>query len=373
MSDGYGGFPAAPQGNPAYSGNAAFAAPAAPTQPTARKPQLNMGAKDPLLKKAHQKVGKVMFDKENISTPPAQRVFQLTVLTLLPFFVYATVLYLFSHKFYSAPGGCIAAFCIVVGVCGLQYMVVDHCTRRPAQKWKKWVGGLGGVSAFAGLIVGLYIHYEWMLLNAKYTNMMKYSNVAASQPALQFEDAGSLLFTEGTTVDRTRAVGYRNIRTSQTMCVAPVVDGQMSPTDPIVFFAIGVNCCGWRSSFHCDDAAKSGTRGGLLMLEPDRLVSPAMEWAVDGDFNGEAFEAAIELQKSVFAVSAAKHHRMLRWVKDPLADIDNYRKRGLEACIISCVGFFIVSGLMIVNDVVAEGNRQKALAAQLIKSGASQA
>jgi len=208
-----------------------------------------------------------------------------------------------------------------------------------------------------------------MLFHFKYTNMMKYTNVAASQPALQFADAGSLLFTEGTTVDRTRAVGYRDIRTSQTLCVAPVVDSQMAATDETVFFAVGVNCCGWRASFHCDDSAKGGTRGGLLMLEPDMLVSPAMEWAVDGAFNFKSFEAAIDLQKSVFAVSAAKHHRMVRWVQDPLADIDNYRKRGLEAGILSCFAFLLTAVGLIVHDVLAEGVRQKKLAAQFMKTG----
>jgi len=319
--------------------------------------------------KAHAKVGKTAFNKENVSTPPAQRVFQLTVLCLGPFIIFVTLMLTTMFQFYNSPVGVLLAFCAIAGLCVMQYLVVDQCTRKPAQKWKKFLGFFGALCAVAGVGVGLCIHYEWMLFHAKYTNMMKYTNVAASQPALQFEDAGSLLFTEGTTVDRTRAVGYRNIRTSQTMCVAPVVDGQMASTDPIVFFAVGLNCCGWRASFHCDDAAKGGTRGGLLVLEPNQLVSPAMEWVVADEFNFAAFEDAIDLQKSVFAVSAAKNHRMLRWVEDPLAEIDNYRKRGLEAAILSCVAFFIISAILIVKDVVSEGARQKALAQQLMKTG----
>lgn len=329
--------------------------------------RLNLGAKDPLLKKAHAKVGKTQFNKDNATTPPAQRVFQLTVLTLVPFFVYVTILFLTTFRFYESAVTVQLTFCLVSGLCVMLYLIIDHCTRRPAQRWKKWVGAFGALAALGGLLVGLYIHYEWTLFYGKYSNMMKYSNVAASQPAMQFEDAGSLIFTQGTTVDRTRAVGYRNIRTSQTMCVAPVVDSQMAPTDPIVFFAVGVNCCGWRASFHCDDAAKGGTRGGLLMLTPNHLTSPAMEWAVDSAFNFEGFEEAIELQKSVFGVSPAKHHRMLRWVEDPTADIDHYRKRGLEAALLSCVGYFVIAAAFIVNDVVSEAARQRELAAAYMK------
>jgi len=328
-----------------------------------------MAAKDPLLKKGHTKVSNNQFNKENPSTPPAQRVMQLAALTFIPFCVYVLILFVTSYMFYASPVGVTLTFCTVAGVCVMQYLMAEHCTRKASKRWKKWIGAFGALAALAGLLVGVGIHYRWMLYYAKYTNMMKYSNVAASQPALQFEDAGSLLFTEGTTVDKTRAVGFRNIRTSQTLCVAPVVDQQMGPNDPIVFFAVGVNCCGWRGSFYCDDGAVSGTRGGLLKLKPDQLVSPVMEPMVADEFDFEGFEDAIELQKSVFAVSAAKHHRMLRWFKDPMSEVDGYRKRGLEAALISCLAFFLVAAGLNSADVAAENQRQKQVAREFMSGG----
>lgn len=369
----FGGFPAPPGAGGNVGG---FPAPGGgqPQQmqkTTGGKPRINknLGAKDPLLKKGHGAVFRNNHSKENASTPPAQRVFQLTVLTLFPFLVYVVILFVTTFQFYHSPAGVTLSFCIVAGLCVMQYLLYEHCTRKKVGKWKKWVGLFAAFCAFLGFLIGMAIHYKYMLYYYKYTNMMKYSNVAASQPALQFEDAGSLLFTEGTTVDRTRAVGYRHIRSQQTLCVAPVVDGQMSPTDPIVFFAVGVNCCGWRASFTCDDAAKGGTRGGLLMLQPDQLVSPAMEFMVNEQFDFEAFEDAIDLQKSVFAVSAAKHHRLVRWVKDPTTELDNYRKRGLEAALLSCAVFFICAACFIASDVVQEGNRQAKAAKEFIKGG----
>jgi len=225
------------------------------------------------------------------------------------------------------------------------------------------------VAAFIALLVGLAIHYKYMLYYHKYSSMMRYTNVAPLQPALQFEDAGALQFTAGTTVDRTRAIGYRHIRSSQTLCVAPVVSAQMAPTDNIVFFAVGVNCCGWRASFHCDDSGAGGARGGLIMLTPDQLVSPSMEWMVEDGFDFKAFEDAIDLQKSVFSVSAAKHHRMLRWVKDPNVEIDHFRKRGLEAALISCAGYWVIVGVFIAYHLALENDRAKRNAELLQKGG----
>jgi len=329
----------------------------------------SMAAKDPLLKKAHAKMINNQFNKENPATPPAQRVMQLAALTFIPFAVYVHILFVTTYFFYASPAGVTLTFCVTGLLCVMQFLLAEHCTRKAAKRWKKWIGAFGALAAFMGLLVGVSIHYRWMLYNAKYTNMMKYSNVAASQPALQFEDAGSLLFTEGTTVDKTRAVGFRDIRTSQTLCVAPVVDQQMGPTDPIVFFAVGVNCCGWRGSFYCDDGAVSGTRGGLLKLKPDQLVSPLMEPMVADEFDFEGFENAIDLQKSVFALSAAKHHRMLRWVKDPIASVDTYRKRGLEAALISCLAFILVAAGLSTWDVAAENQRQKQRAREFMQGG----
>lgn len=340
---------------------------------TSRRHKLSMGARDPLLKKAHRKVWEHTHNKENETTPPSNKIMQLAALSVGPFAVYVLIMFVTSYAFYWAPASVFLTFAIAATANVFLYLLVEHCTRKRAGKWKRWLGVYGALAACSGLVVGLLIHYQYMLYYWKYSNMMKYSNVAASQPALQFEDAGSLLFTEGTTLDRSRAVGYRHIRSQSTLCVAPVVDGQMAPTDPIVFFAVGMNCCGWRASFNCDDAAVGGTRGGLLMLEPNHLVSPAMEWTVDKNFNFEAFQEAIDLQKSVFAVSAAKNFRYLMWVKDPAEKLDDFRKRGMEFGIISCALYALIVGVCVAYDLITEDARQKRAATEFMRGGSAPA
>lgn len=352
-----GGYPPMPAGQPMQ-------------QPGAdRRPCGKPIAQDPLSKGGREKMKKQAINKANASTPRAQRVFQLTAWTLAPFCVFVLILFLTTYMFYKAPQMVLLTFTIVTGLCLMQYLLVEYCIRKKAGRWKKWIGGFSATAAFVALCVGLLIHYKYTLFYYKYSSMMRYTNVAPLQPALQFEDAGSLHFTAGTTVDRTRSVGYRHIRSSQTLCVAPVVSGQMAPTDPIVFFAVGTNCCGWRASFHCDDVGSGDARGGLLMLTPDQLVSPSMEWMVDEQFDFKAFEDAIALQSSVFTVNAAKHHRFLRWVKDPDAMIDHYRKRGLESALLSCLGYWIVVAVCISYHLAIENERAKRKAEFLQKGG----
>jgi len=327
----------------------------------------SLATKDPLMKAGQQKVKTNKINKAADTTPRSQRVFQLTCLTLGPFCVYVLVLFTTMFMFYREPVAVLLTFTIVTGICLLQYLLVQYCIRKKAPRWKGRVGKFGALAALIGLLVGLAIHYKWMLFYAKYSNMKRYTNVAPLQPALQFEDAGTVQFTSGTSVDSTRAVGYRHIRSSRTLCVAPVVSQQMTPTDQIVFVAVGVNCCGWRASFHCGDAAGSSARSGMLMLAPDQLVSPAMEWMVDEQFDFSAFEDAIELLESVFAVSVAKNHRMLRWVQDPSIEVDHYRKRGLEAALISCAVYWAVVAFLIGSFIASENQKASELASALSK------
>jgi len=318
------------------------------------------------MKAGQQKAAKNKINKaaSGDSTPRAERVFRLTCLTLGPFLVYVLILFITTFMFYREPVACQLVFVVVLVMCLLQYTMVQYCIRKKAARWKGQVGKFGALAALIGLCVGLAIHYKWMLFYNKYSNMKKYTNVAPLQPALQFEDAGTLQFTSGTSIDVTRAVGYRHIRSSRTLCVAPVVSQQMTSTDEIVFFAVGVNCCGWRASFHCGD---NTGQSGILMLAPDQLVSPAMEWMVDEQFDFSAFEDAIELLKSVFAVSVAPHHRMLRWVKEPSGAVDHYRKRGLEAALISCLVYWVVVAIGIASFIASEEQKSREKALKLSK------
>lgn len=328
----------------------------------------NLAAKDPLMKKGHVKVANENTKKENMPVQVSDRIFQLTLLSSVPFFVYVFIVLEVLYRYYWHPIEAVTVTCITAGVALTQYMFCQTFIRRRRQQWKKWIGGLSLLATILAFMVGIYLHYEFMLFWRKYKTMMSYSNVAASQNALQFEDAGTITFTQGTTLDKTRAVGFRDIRNSKTLCVAPVIDGQMGQNDPITFFAVGVNCCGWRASFHCSDAAIQGAKSGLLKLPASALVTESLEWTVDGHFDFESFDKAVELLKSVFAVSTAENYRMVQWVKDPKAATDMYRKRGLEAAITSMALFLVIGVLLSCADLARETRKQARFAKAYISA-----
>lgn len=173
--------------------------------------------------------------------------------------------------------------------------------------------------------------------------MNTYTNIAVSQPADQFVDAGMMAFASPTTLDITRAVGYKSATADAMLCVAPVVDATMGLDQEVNFFAVGVGCCEPRASFLCDDASDGSTKNALLMLEPRMLTAPLMEWAVAGAVDRTGFDAAIRMQAAAFQVTPASETRLLFWTKDPEAHVRRYYNKGLESVIVATVIYFFAS------------------------------
>lgn len=320
-----------------------------------------MSAKDPLLSSAHKKLAIKNLNETNGKQKGASRVVQLTVHAVVPFVSFAFMLFLTVYAFFWWSFGIWLFVMAGLVVCYVQYLIVDHCFHEKIE-WQKWIGVYSAAALLCGFGIGLYIHYDHMLFYYKYTHMTKYTNVAASQPVLQFEDASNIMFTEGTSVDTTRGLGYHDIRTAQTLCVAPVIDSQMASTDPVKFWAVGVGCCTWRASFNCDDAKSGSARTGLLILRPDQLVASSMNWTVSDKFDFEGFDNAIEMAKSVFALTVGKERRYVRWVQDANKAIDVYRRRSLESAFYACGLFILVTLFCVTKDVMNENVRQKQLA-----------
>lgn len=179
------------------------------------------------------------------------------------------------------------------------------------------------------LFLGMIIFYQQWIYFFRYRDLRQHTNVAGSQTAEAFADAGMLRFTKDTTVDSDKAVGYLSARVGKRLCVAPVVDATAQPSEPVSFFAIGVDCCAWRGTFACDDAGDPEARGAMLQLDPATLTgSPLLEWMVDDWALREDFYDALKLEKSAFGTLVAPTVRFLAWVKDPVEHMNNYWRTG---------------------------------------------
>jgi len=178
-----------------------------------------------------------------------------------------------------------------------------------------------GLCLLAGSALGLGLYYGHWVFYYRYHELPRHTNVAASQLAESFADAGMLKFTSDSRVDVSRAVGYESLALGERLCVAPIVDGAMSPLGPVSFFAAGRgDCCGWRGEFACGDADAVGA-SALLLLNPDFLtMSPALTFLVDDPGRTEGFEDAVRLQRAVYGGGsmAAGQTRLVRWTRDPV-------------------------------------------------------
>lgn len=88
-----------------------------------------------------------------------------------------------------------------------------------------------------------------------------YSNVHATAAPLSVADAGAVEFVSGARPDLQHALG-RASQDGHVYCVAPIIEGDAQ--SEIGFLAAGIDCCDYRASFDCGDAADDGARSGVL-------------------------------------------------------------------------------------------------------------
>lgn len=274
----------------------------------------------------------------------AKTVYRVTSIVVISFICYVFILFLFFF-FFSTKQALVVTLTLLTLSCSAAQTTLNvvFC---PSDTWRSWIGRMSAGASLAAIVVGLFVHYSFLVFYNHYESMQTVTNVAASENALQFDGAGTLIFSADTVVDVQRSVGYRDANTSTTLCVAPVVDSTMTTEDPVGFFAVGTGCCGWRGSFTCDDVADSSAKGGMLLLEPRMLVSPLASWTVDRAVDFEAYDAAIKLESAVFGTTVAKNTRILRWLKDVPKEAEKYKQHAMLFALISCVLELIVSTLM---------------------------
>lgn len=106
-------------------------------------------------------------------------------------------------------------------------------------------------------------------------NLNEYPSVnPAREKGQQLMDAGRVYFADGTGIDMSKAMGFKNL---DLYCVAPIVHGeeQLASYD---FWAVGINCCsGVSSDFRCGEFNNPHARSGL---RPPRLLSVLVPYHV---------------------------------------------------------------------------------------------
>lgn len=214
---------------------------------------------------------------------------------------------------------------LIVLLC-LSAMLTVCSARRALGKdrpWLRYMGALLFVSTVTGTLTGFLLYYKYIVYYWKYTEMRTYTNVAAAQSSVAFQDGGMFLFTEDTKVDTSQSVGFQSRWDGNTYCVAPVIDSTMGGSDSISYWAIGEGCCQARASFYCNDAMDQSTRSALVVLQPTDIVRSYMKWAVpNSDYN--KYLEAVKLAEGNYYIKAAAEPEFLYWTRDPVSFKDSF-------------------------------------------------
>jgi len=98
-------------------------------------------------------------------------------------------------------------------------------------------------------------------------NLSSYPSVNTAQTrGQQLMDAGRIVFTPGTHLDVSKAMGFRNL---DTYCVAPITSVD-SPVSSYDYWAVGTNCCsGQAGDFQCGEFNNPNARAGLRLMSDD--------------------------------------------------------------------------------------------------------
>mmetsp|Transcript_309 Transcript_309/g.864 ORF Transcript_309/g.864 Transcript_309/m.864 type:complete len:331 (-) Transcript_309:55-1047(-) len=151
----------------------------------------------------------------------------------------------------------------------------------------------------------------------------------------QLMDVGRVVFAEGSHVDVTRSIGFKNV---DQYCVAPIVHNTpgVAP-ESYDFWAIGLNCCsGGSPDFHCGDYANPGARGGLRIARADQR---------------EFYRLAVQQAEAAYNMRS-QHPLFFYWVADPGAELESYKADARKSFFLGNLSFFAMQLLLVLVGVV---------------------
>lgn len=157
-------------------------------------------------------------------------------------------------------------------------------------------------------------------------------NVLPSEPAGAYGNAGEIVFADEARVDPGKAVGFKD---DSVYCVAPVASD--APMDTVQFWAAGVDCCGARGSFICDDAWNPKAHSGVVIRNSTFRFMGA-------DVHAKYMQA-VKLAEVTYSIASAEEPIFVRWVANPGQVELNIWRAGMGVLLASIIIASLFCGL----------------------------
>jgi len=145
------------------------------------------------------------------------------------------------------------------------------------------IGSLSLTSSLLSVGVGHYVSVKYMNEYQQLASGSMYSEVSPLSNPSQYGDATVLSFTMDAAVSHEDTIGY--MHEGKTYCTAPILSrtqDRVGTTTAVKFWAVGLDCCGTRTGFHCDDSLDPSAHGAIIMNEPPAGFSEAIRMQLPG-------------------------------------------------------------------------------------------
>mmetsp|Transcript_88395 Transcript_88395/g.153113 ORF Transcript_88395/g.153113 Transcript_88395/m.153113 type:complete len:415 (-) Transcript_88395:78-1322(-) len=299
--------------------------------------------RDPLLAQGNQakmEKGKKQ-EEEKARVWASLNGFAMAIVSMMFYAVMIVMWFAVYHDSFFIPVGVLFLLLALSGAIAYVGASSKEKGKPGKRRWLLYMGIACAICTLVGTVTGFFLYFKSLAYYYRYKDMRTYTNVGASQNAASFNDGAMFLFTEDSRLDVMRAAGFKSKWTGETYCVAPVVDSVMNNGNYIYFWSIGMNCCLARAGFSCDDAADPSARSALVVLEPEDVVRPFMQWAVAGSFY-PSYVNGINLEVATYGTTAAPKPKLLYWTNDPVSYMNGFHDRPKNLCIMLSIIYFII-------------------------------
>jgi len=260
----------------------------------------------------------------------------------MPWLIFVSVYALFSFQIhYASPVLCYLlafaglALAIAFGVLALNALrarAAGDTTREPSWLVFIFLSSLGAWCM--AVVIGDYNFWHNMQPFYDVQNLNSYPNVDAGRMrGQQMMDAGRIMFTEGTHLDLSKSMGFKNL---ETYCVAPITssDDLQATYD---FWAVGLNCCaGQATDFQCGEYNNPQAVSGLRLMRDDQRAF---------------YRLAVEQAESAFDIRAP-HPLFFHWMQDPETELQSYHEDGHKYFLLGIFSHFALQLFLVVLAVI---------------------